>query len=66
MDQELRNQDVRDSFEVIARARVAFHPNAEIAQRLHPAPHLLPRLADFFRDFRAADYDRRVLDEQRQ
>ena len=66
MDQELRNQDVRNSFEVVARPRVTFHPDAELAQRLHPAPYLLPRLSDFLRDFRAADHNRRVLDEQRQ
>ena len=45
---------------------MALHPHAERAQFFDPAPDLLPRDADFFGDFRAADDDGRVFGEQRQ
>ena len=64
--EQLRRQNVRHAFDVIARSRVSLHPHAELAQLLDPAPDLLPRNANFLGDFRAADDDRRVLREQSQ
>ena len=66
MAEHLRGENVRHALDVIARARVALHPHAELAQLFDPAPHLLARDADFLGDFRAADHDRRVFGEQRQ
>src|SRR5579863_856481 len=40
--------------------------HAHFAQFLDPAPHLLPRHADFLCDLGAADDDRRILGEQSQ
>ena len=52
------DENIRDAFDVIAGAGMALHANAQCAQLLNPSPNLLPRDADFLRDFRAADHNR--------
>src|ERR1700733_3634885 len=64
--QELRRQDIRRPLDVISRRRVSLHAHAEFAQFLDPAPDLLPRHANFFRNLRSADHNRRVLGQQSQ
>ena len=66
MAQQLRNQNVGRALDVVAGAGVSLNAYAQLAQRLNPAPHLLPRHANFFGDLRAADDDGRILGKERQ
>ncbi len=64
--QKLRDENVRHALDVVAGARMSLQLHAERAQFFDPAPDLLPRYADFFGDFRAADDDGGVFGEQRE
>src|SRR5690348_16146702 len=61
---ELRREHVWDTFDVIARARMAFYLHSGFAQGLDPLPDGLALDADFFGDARAADDDGRIFGEQ--
>ena len=50
--QQLRRQNIRHAFDVIAGRGVALHPHAQLAQLFDPAPDLLPRHANFLGDLR--------------
>src|SRR5690348_16837279 len=63
---ELRREHVWDTFDVIARARMAFYLHSGFAQSFDPCPDGLALYADFFGDARAADDDGRILGEQRE
>ena len=64
--QELRNENVRRALDVVTSVRMTFEFYAQRAQFFDPAPDLLPRYADFFGDFCAADDDGGIFGEQRQ
>ena len=64
--EELRGQDVRDAFDVISGASVAFYAYSQPAHFLDPAPNLLARYTDFFGDFFSADDDGGILGEERE
>ena len=64
--QQLRRENVRHFFDLIAGARMALHADAQRAQLFDPVPHGAARHADFAGDFRAADDDHRVVGEQRE